>query len=72
MGSESKHVFPGDGEGPVRDIFVDSFTISTTSITIEQFNDFIIDTGYKTEAEIFGWSFWQYNKSNNNFPNKTW
>jgi len=65
MGSESKHVFPGDGEGPVRDIFVDSFTISTTSITIEQFNDFITDTGYKTEAEIFGWSFCFFDQLNN-------
>ena len=25
MGSDNKNVFPGDGEGPVRDIFVDDF-----------------------------------------------
>ncbi|MEO7597332.1 MAG: formylglycine-generating enzyme family protein, partial [Opitutus sp.] len=33
------------------------FWMDETTVTNEQFNDFINATGYKTEAERFGWSF---------------
>lgn len=57
MGSDSKNVFPSDGEGPVRNIYVDDFSISAKCITVEEFARFVEDTKYRTEAETFGWSF---------------
>lgn len=50
-------VFPGDGEGPLREQTIDSFHITPTAITNRQFAAFIKETGYVTEAERFGWSF---------------
>src|SRR5699024_1415944 len=57
MGTNSKEGFPADGEGPVREVRVDSFYIDQTTVTNRQFKEFIQATGYKTEAEQFGWSF---------------
>lgn len=36
---------------------VDPFAIDKTTVTIDQFRKFAKDTGYKTEAETFQWSF---------------
>ena len=49
--------FPSDGEGPVREVTINSFSISKNEVTNIQFYKFILDTGYITEAEKFGWSF---------------
>lgn len=57
MGTDDKEGFPADGEGPVREITLDSFYIDATTVTNENFKDFIEDTHYKTDAERFGWSF---------------
>jgi formylglycine-generating enzyme required for sulfatase activity len=57
MGTDDKEGFPADGEGPVREIILDSFFIDETTVTNFQFAEFIKATGYKTEAEQFGWSF---------------
>ena len=57
MGSASKKGFPADGEGPVREITLDPFWIDPMAVTNRQFAEFISETGYKTEAETFGWSF---------------
>ncbi|TAM98110.1 MAG: formylglycine-generating enzyme family protein [Chitinophagaceae bacterium] len=57
MGTDDKEGFPADGEGPVREVTVDSFYIDATTVTNENFKDFIEDTHYKTDAERFGWSF---------------
>jgi formylglycine-generating enzyme required for sulfatase activity len=57
MGSDHPETFPQDGEGPVRKITIDTFAIDRYSVTNEAFERFIADTGYKTEAERFGWSF---------------
>jgi len=57
MGSDYKKAFAGDGEGPVRDIFVDDFNISTFSVSVREFSDFIDQTSYLTDAEKYGWSF---------------
>ena len=57
MGSDAKNVFPGDGEGPVRDIFVDDFDISTFAISVKEFGEFVDKTSYLTDAEKYGWSF---------------
>lgn len=57
MGTDDKFGFPADGEGPVRDVTVDSFSISATTVSNTQFAEFVTATGYQTEAERFGWTF---------------
>ena len=57
MGSDSHHVFYQDEEGPVRSVEVDGFWIDQTSVTNSDFEKFVAATGYRTEAENFGWSF---------------
>jgi len=57
MGTNSKEGFPADGEGPIRKITIDSFYIAPYTVTNAEFKAFIDETGYKTEAEHFGWSF---------------
>ena len=57
MGTDSDEGFPADGEGPIREVTVDPFYIDIFPVTNQQFGEFIHATGYKTEAERFGWSF---------------
>lgn len=57
MGTDDPIGFPADGEGPVRPVHVNSFYIDKCAITNQQFDQFARETGYKTEAERFGWSF---------------
>lgn len=57
MGTNDQEGFPADGEGPIRKIEVDSFYIDMTTVTNEEFAQFIKETGYKTDAEKYGWSF---------------
>ena len=56
MGTEEEG-FLADGEGPVREVHVDPFYISTTAVTNEEFRAFVRETGYETDAERYGWSF---------------
>ncbi|HKK45744.1 MAG TPA: formylglycine-generating enzyme family protein [Balneolaceae bacterium] len=57
MGTNTNEGFPADGEGPVREVKIDPFWIDETAVTNRDFAEFIRATGYKTEAEHFGWSF---------------
>ncbi|ASK62198.1 serine/threonine protein phosphatase [Virgibacillus phasianinus] len=57
MGTNHKEGFPADGEGPIRKVTVDPFYIDAHTVTNEEFQAFITDTGYQTEAEQYGWSF---------------
>ncbi len=57
MGTNSTEGFPADGEGPVREVALDPFYIDATPVTHAQFAGFVRATGYRTEAERFGWSF---------------
>ncbi|MBP1991976.1 formylglycine-generating enzyme family protein [Paenibacillus eucommiae] len=57
MGSNDREGFAEDGEGPVREVSVRSFYMDETAVTNEQFGRFIAATGYRTEAEKFGWSY---------------
>lgn len=57
MGSADFDANPQDFEGPVREVFLDHFEISSTPITNCQFAQFAFATGYETEAEKSGWSF---------------
>ncbi|MGO4516943.1 formylglycine-generating enzyme family protein [Terriglobus sp. 2YAB30_2] len=57
MGTDYAEAFPDDGEGPVREVTLDPFWIDRYPVTNELFSRFIDETGYRTEAERFGWSF---------------
>ncbi len=45
-----------DGEGPVHEVSVAAYSIDATSVTNADFAEFVGDTGYRTEAESFGFS----------------
>ncbi len=57
MGTESDAGFPADGEGPVREVWIDPFYMDVHPVTNGRFEEFARDSGYRTEAEKFGWSF---------------
>jgi formylglycine-generating enzyme len=57
MGTDSSEGFSSDGEGPVRKVKLEQFYISPHTVTNEQFQVFVNDTGYVTEAERYGWSY---------------
>jgi formylglycine-generating enzyme required for sulfatase activity len=57
MGNEGDYGFAADGEGPVHRVSLAAFYIDETTVTNEAFNAFVNATGYKTDAERFGWSF---------------
>ena len=57
MGTNYSHGFPSDGEGPIREVEVNTFYMDQTAVTNAQFAKFIRETKYKTDAEKYGWSF---------------
>jgi sulfatase modifying factor 1 len=57
MGAEDPDSVVVDGEGPVRIVTLDKFHLDRYPVTNLRFQEFIEATGYKTEAERFGWSF---------------
>lgn len=56
MGDSSGDHNPGDGELPVHRVHVDAFEIDATTVTNADFARFVAETGYRTEAETFGYS----------------
>ncbi len=57
MGGDDPDAIVADGEGPVRSVHVSAFLIDRCAVTTADFAVFVADTGYRTEAEQFGWSF---------------
>lgn len=57
MGTDYARGFPADGEGPVRPVVLSPFSIDTFPVTNQEFAAFVEATGYRTDAERFGWSF---------------
>ncbi|GCL73050.1 formylglycine-generating enzyme family protein [Paenibacillus naphthalenovorans] len=57
MGTADQEGFAQDGEGPVRSVRLDSFYIDPYAVSNAEFKAFVDATGYRTEAEVFGWSF---------------
>jgi len=57
MGTDYARGFPADGEGPVRSVSLSAFEIDAFPVANADFAAFIEATGYRTEAEVFGWSF---------------
>ncbi|KAM3935442.1 inactive C-alpha-formylglycine-generating enzyme 2 isoform 1-T1 [Leptodactylus fuscus] len=46
-----------DGEGPTKQVTVKPFAIDKYPVTNKDFREFVRATKYKSEAEMFGWSF---------------
>jgi sulfatase modifying factor 1 len=57
MGTAYERGFPADGEGPVRPVSLSPFEMDIFPVTNASFAAFVEATHYRTEAEIFGWSF---------------
>lgn len=57
MGYEGNDSFKGDGEGPIRQVRIDSFYLDQTTVTNEAFSKFVEDTNYITDSEKFGWAY---------------
>jgi formylglycine-generating enzyme required for sulfatase activity len=57
MGTDYDRGFPADGEGPVRSVSLAAFDIDTYAVTNADFAAFVESTGFRTEAEVFEWSF---------------
>ncbi|SDE20348.1 Formylglycine-generating enzyme, required for sulfatase activity, contains SUMF1/FGE domain [Paenibacillus sp. UNCCL117] len=57
MGTDDREGFPDDGEGPVREVTLSPFRIASCAVTNAEYKRFAEATGYRTDAEKFGWSF---------------
>jgi formylglycine-generating enzyme required for sulfatase activity len=57
FGSDDRHTYPDDGEGPVQRVSVAPFRIDRHAVSNRRFGDFVKATGYVTDAERYGWSF---------------
>ncbi len=56
MGDSSGDENVGDGETPRHPVTISSFSIDVTPVTNDDFAAFVDATGYRTEAETFGYS----------------
>jgi len=56
MGDATGDGNPGDGEWPTHAVQLDAFEIDATTVTNADFARFVDATGYRTEAETFGYS----------------
>lgn len=56
MGDSSGDRNPADGELPLHEVTLDAFEIDATTVTNADFARFVDATGYRTEAETFGFS----------------
>jgi sulfatase modifying factor 1 len=57
MGSTAPDALAPDGKGEVRAVTVQPFWIDSLALTNGRFADFVEATGYRTDAERYGWSF---------------
>ncbi len=57
MGTDSVEGFEADGEGPSREVRINAFRLSPTTVTNRQFSDFVRATRYLTDADRCGFSF---------------
>lgn len=55
-------LIPDDGEGPQRFVRLKPFSIDPYAVTNAWFAEFVAQTGYRTAAELYGWSlvFWDF------------
>ena len=57
MGCDDPDGFPADGEGPIRSVRLPAFRIDRYATSNRRFAEFADSTGYRTDAERYGWSF---------------
>ncbi|MFW5474928.1 formylglycine-generating enzyme family protein [Knoellia sp. CPCC 206450] len=57
MGTDDRDGFLADGEGPVREVILDPFWLDRCAVSNADFERFVGETAYVTEAETIGWSF---------------
>nr|WP_279537858.1 formylglycine-generating enzyme family protein [Amycolatopsis acidicola] len=57
MGTDRDEGCPEDGEGPAHLVSLSAFSIRPCVVTNKEFAEFADDTGYRTDAERYGWSF---------------
>ncbi|MGW5641628.1 formylglycine-generating enzyme family protein [Saccharopolyspora sp. NPDC003752] len=57
MGTDDEEGFTADREGPVREVTVAPFAIDPHCVSNARFARFVEETGYRTEAEAFGWTY---------------
>ncbi|MDE2745542.1 MAG: formylglycine-generating enzyme family protein [Chloroflexota bacterium] len=57
MGAVDDLAYPGDGEGPLREIELSAYEIDACAVSNSDFASFVDATGYRTESESIGWSF---------------
>ena len=57
MGNNGPDAIPGDGEGPMRRVWLSAFSIAPAAVTNREFGDFVRATRYVTEAERANFSF---------------
>jgi formylglycine-generating enzyme required for sulfatase activity len=57
MGSSDADRCAGDREGPVREVHIRPFAIDPYCVCNDRFATFVQQTGYRTDAERFGWSY---------------
>lgn len=57
MGATDHLAYPGDGEGPLRQITLSAYEIDRCTVSNHDFAAFIDAAGYRTESEVLGWSF---------------
>jgi sulfatase modifying factor 1 len=50
-------IFVADGEAPARRVSMSPFYLDVHEVSNAEFNRFVLETGYVTEAETFGNSF---------------
>lgn len=68
MGSETG----GEFERPVHEVFLDEFWMDETLVTNRQFEDFVQQTGYVTEAEQAGQAWGYQNGKFSSAPGLSW
>ena len=57
MGEDSPWAYDSDGESPVVRVRIESFALDRQPVTVDRFAAFVAATGYRTDAERYGWSF---------------
>ena len=57
MGTADLWTYPDDGEGPVHEVTLAPFRIDAAAVTNARFGAFIVETGYRTDAERYEWAF---------------
>lgn len=57
MGSDSGERYAADGEGPQRRVKLSAYAVAPCAVSNAEFEIFVNDTAYVTDAERAGWSF---------------